>query len=130
MSPEMRGEVKRLDQYTAEAKLLCQHKLQSLEDVRNHKETKQEKLKNLYNERDRLYYKRKSLENGIEKDVITEEIIKITDKIKNVKIELFCCDDIAERSNKMVEEIRFIEEDKWKRQKERNRRFKVIANNF
>ncbi len=29
--------------------------------------------------------KRKSLENGDNKDIVTEEIIKVTDKIKNIK---------------------------------------------
>ena len=121
MFPEMRKEIKKLDQYTVEAKLLCQYKLESLEDVRNHKETKQEELKNLYNERNRLYYRKKALDAGAEKDVITEDIIKVTDKIKRVKKELFYCDDIIERSNKMVEDIRFIEEEKWRKQKERDK---------
>lgn len=121
MSPEMRKEVKKLDQYSAEARLLYQYKLETLEDIRNHKETKQEKLKNLYNERNRFYYKRKSMEDGIEKDAITEEIIKVTDKIKIVKKELFYCDNIIERSNNMVEDIKFIEEERWKKQKERDK---------
>jgi len=110
--------------------LLYQYKLETLEDVRNHKETKQKELKNLYNERNRFYYKRKSMEDGIEKDEITEEIIKVTDKIKSVKKELFYCDNIIERSNNMVEDIKFIDGEKWRKQNERGRKIKEITNIF
>lgn len=124
MSPEMRREVKRLEQYAAEAKLLSQYKLRTLEDIRNFKELKQDELKDLYNERNRFYYKRKSMEDGIEKDAITEKIIKVTDKIKDVKKELFYCDDIVERSTKMLEDIKFIEKEKWREQKEKKQKEK------
>ena len=90
-------------------------------NVRNCKELKQNELKNLYNERNRLYYKRKGLDGGTEKDAVTEEIIKVTDKIKNVKRELFYCDDIVERTNKILDEIKFIEEEKWNKQNEKDK---------
>ena len=121
MSPEMRREVKRLDQYSAEANMICKYKLKTLDDVRNCKELKQNELKNLYNERNRLYYKRKGLDGGDDKDIVTKEIIKVTDKIKNVKRELFYCDDIVERSTKIVEDIKFIEEEKWNKQNEKEK---------
>ncbi len=121
MSPEMRREIRKLDQYSAEANIICKYKLKTLDDVRNGKELKQEELKNLYNERNRLYYKRKGLEGADDKDTVTEEIIKVTDKIKNVKRELFYCDDIVERTNKMVEDIKFIEEEKWNKQNEKEK---------
>lgn len=121
MSPEMRREIKKLNQYSAEANMICKYKLKTLDDVRKHKESKQDELKNLYNERNRLYYKRKGLEEGVGKDVVTEDIIKVTDKIKNVKRELFYCDDIMERANRMLEDIKFIEEEKWNKQNEKNK---------
>ena len=117
MSYEMRREIKRLEKYTDEARLLCKYNLKTVDDVRNYMATKQDELKELYNERNRLYYKRKTLEDGAERDVITEDIIKVTDKIKNAKKEFFYCDDIVERSNKMVEDVKFVEEEKWKKQK-------------
>ena len=121
MSPEMRREIRRLDQYSAEANMICKYKLRTLDDVRKHGESKQDELKNLYNERNRLYYKRKGLDGETEKDVVTEDIIKVTDKIKNVKRELFYCDDIVERTNKMLEDVKFIEEEKWNKQNEKDK---------
>ncbi len=121
MSPDMRREIRRLDQYSAEANMMCKYKLRTLDDVRNCKELKQNELKNLYNERNRLYYKRKGLDSGDDKDMVTKEIIKVTDKIKNVKRELFYCNDIDERTNKMVEDIKFIEEEKWNKQNEKEK---------
>ena len=121
MSPEMRREVKRLEQYSAEANMLSKYKLKTLEDVRNYKELKQDELKDLYNERNRLYYKRKSLDGETEKDAVTEDIMKVTDKIKDVNKVLFYCDDIVDRSAKMVEDIKFVEEEKWNKQNEKNK---------
>ena len=119
MSPEMRKAVRKLDQYTAEANLMCKYKLETLKDVKSYKEKSMDNLRDLYNKRNRLYYKRKSMEDGTEKDAVTEEIIKVTDKIKNVKRELFYCDDIVERTNEAVENIKYIEEEKWKKQNEK-----------
>ena len=121
MSPEMRREIRRLDQYSAEANMMCKYKLRTLDDVRKHRESKQDELKNLYNERNRLYYNRKGLDGGDDKNIVTKEIIKVTDKIKNVKREMFYCDDIVERTNKIVEDIKFIEEEKWNKHNEKNK---------
>ena len=121
MPPEMRREVKRLEQYSDEANMMCKYKLKTLDDVRNCKELKQNELKNLYNERNRLYYKRKGLDGGTEKDAVTEDIIKVTDKIKNAKREVFYCDDIVERTNKILDEIKFIEEERWNKQNEKDK---------
>lgn len=121
MSAEMRKEIRKLDQYSAEAKMLCKYKLKTLDDVRKHRESKQDELKDLYNERNRLYYKRKVLAEGTDKDAVTEDIIKVTDIIKNIKRELFYCDDIIKRTSKMVEDIKFIEEERWNKQNEKNK---------
>ena len=61
------------------------------------------------------------MDGGSEKDGVTEDIIKVTDKIKNVKRELFYCDDIVERTNKILDEIKFIEEEKWNKQNEKDK---------
>ena len=121
MSPEMRKAVRKLEQYTAEANLMCKYKLETLKDVKSYKEKSIEKLRDLYNERNRLYYKRKSMDDGSEKDVVTEEIIKVTDKIKNTKKDIWYCTDIVERTNEVVENIKYIEEEKWKKQNEKNK---------
>ena len=125
MSPEMRKAVRKLDQYTAEVNLMCKYKLETLKDVKSYKGKSMENLRDLYNERNRLYYKRKSMDDGAEKDAITEEIIKVTDKIKNTKKEIWYCNDIVERTNEVVENIKYIEEVKWKKQNEKLKKQKV-----
>ena len=65
-----------------------------------------------------MYYKRKSITEDAGKDEITEEIIKVTDKIKNVKKELLYCDNLIERSTQIRENVKYIEEEKWNKQKE------------
>ena len=38
ISPEMRKAVRKLEQYTAEANLMCKYKLETLKDVKSYKE--------------------------------------------------------------------------------------------
>ena len=127
MSPEMRKAVRKLEQYTAEANLMCQYKLESLKDIENHKEKRIDNLKDLYNERNRLYYKRKNMIDSDEKNVITEEIIKVTDKIKNIKKEIWYCDDIIERSYEVKENIKYVEQNKWREQGNKKKREKGLV---
>ena len=121
LSPEMRREVRKLEQYSEKVRFVCKNKLETLKDVSDYKDVKQEKLRKLYNARNRLYYKRKGLNSSDEKDVVNEEIIKVTGKIKMVKKEIKMCDEVEEKTNKMVEDVRFVEAEKWKKQDEKNK---------
>ncbi len=121
LSPEMRREVRKLEQYSAEVNLVCKYKLETLQDVDNHKDKKKDELRELYNTRNRLYYKRKEITDDVQKDEITKEIIKVTDKIKSTKKELWYCDDIIERTNEIKENLKYLEDEKWKKQKEKSK---------
>ena len=114
-------QARKLEQYSEKVRFVCKNKLETLKDVSDYKDVKQEELKKLYNKRNRLYYKRKGLEGGDNKDIVTEEIIKVTDKIKNVKREMFYCEDIVERTNKILDEIKFIEKERWNKQNEKDK---------
>ena len=121
LSPEMRKEVKKLEQYSEKVRFVCKNKLEKLDDVRDYKEIKQKELKELYNERNRLYYRRKKLVSGDEKDVVNEGIMKVTDKIKKVKKEIKMCDEVEGNVGKMKEDIKQVEgKEQEKVQKEKN----------
>lgn len=95
--------------------------METIQDVDNHKDKKKDELRELYNTRNRLYYKRKEIADDVQKDKITKEIIKVTDKIKSTKKELWYCDDIIERTNEIKENLKYLEEEKWKKQKDKSK---------
>lgn len=84
LSPKMRAEVRKMEMYSEKIRFLCKYKMSNFADVENVKELKQEELRNCLNERNRLYYKRKSLRSDVEKEKLTKDIIRITDKIKMI----------------------------------------------
>lgn len=76
LSPEMRAEVKKMDKYSEQIRFICKYKLETINNIDNLKEKKQEELQKTLNTRNRLYYKRQKLDNESEKDVVTKEIIR------------------------------------------------------
>jgi hypothetical protein len=77
-----------------------------------------------------LYYKRKAITEATEKDTVTEDIIKVTEKIKNTKKELFYCDNLIERSTQIRENVKCIEEEKWKKQNEKEQKMEAQERSF
>ena len=77
--------------------------------------------KNL-NTRNRLYYKRKKLTKESEKDVVTKEIISVTSDLEKVRKEIKLCDEIADNSRKMEEQIKKMEERKQEKIKEKEKK--------
>lgn len=115
LTPRMREAINKMNKYSEEIRFMCKYKISTLADIERVKDERKNDLRVLDNERNRLYYKRCKLSDSKEKDEISKEIIKVTDKMKNVKKELWYCNDIASRSYEMVEDVRYVEEDRWKK---------------
>ena len=64
--------------------------------------------------RNRLYYKRRNKKGGTEKNIVTEESIKVTDKIKNTKKQILYCNDIVESANERLKILSILREEKNK----------------
>ena len=110
LSPEIREEVKKMDKYSEQIRFICKYKLETISDVDNLKEQKQEELQKTLNARNRLYYKRQKLDNGSEKDVVTKEIVSVTSVIEKVRKEIKLCDEVGDNSRKMKEQIKEMKE--------------------
>ena len=106
LTPKMRAEVKKMDKYSEQIRFICKYKLETINDVENLKEQKQEELQKILNTRNRLYYKRQKLDNESEKDSITKEIIDVTYAIKKIRKEIKLCDEVGDNSRKMKEQIK------------------------
>ena len=122
LTPEMRAEVKKMDEYSERIRFLCKYKIETMSDVDNVKEQKQEELQKILNIRNRLYYKRQKLDSGIEKDRVTKEIIDVTSVLTRVRKEIRLCDKVTDNARKMKEQIKEVDE-KEKEKKKKDRRF-------
>ena len=120
----MRAEVKKMDKYSEQIRFICKYKLETINDIENLKEQKKEELQNTLNTRNRLYYKRKKLDNESEKDVITKEIISVTSVVQKIRKEIKLCDEVGDNSRKMKEQIKEMEERKQEKVKEKEKKKK------
>ncbi len=110
LTPKMRAEVKKMDKYSERIRFLCKYRIETLSDIDNVKENKQEEMKKLLNTRNRLYYKRQKLDNEGEKDVVTKEIISVTSTIEKVRKEIRMCDEVCDNARKMKAQIKEMKE--------------------
>ena len=124
----MREEVKKMDKYSEKIRFLCKYRIETLRDIDNVKENKQEEMKNLLNTRNRLYYKRQKLDNEGEKDVVTKEIISVTFVIEKVRKEIRMCDEVCNNVPKMKDQIKEIDDKEKKKMKEKERERKLKKN--
>lgn len=118
----MRQAVKKMDKYSEQIRFICRYKLETVNDIENLKEQKQEELQKTLNTRNRLYYKRQKLDNESEKDVVTKEIISVTSAIEKVRKEIRLCDEVSDNTRKMKEQIKEMKEKKESiKKKEKNK---------
>lgn len=106
LTPEMRQAIKKLDKYSEQVRFVCKNKIETMSDIDNIKEKKQEELKKILNIRNKLYYKRQKVDNENEKENITNQIIDITAVLTKVRKELKLCDEISNNVLKMKEQIK------------------------
>ncbi len=114
-----REEVKKMDEYSEKIRFLCKYKIETMSDVDNVKEKKQEEMQNILNTRNRLYYKRQKLDNENEKDSVTKEIINVTSVLQKVRKEIRLCDDIYDSVPRMKKQIKEVDEKENENAKEK-----------
>ena len=131
LTPKMREEVKKMDKYSERIRFLCKYKIETMSDIDNVKEKKQEEMQKILNTRNRLYYKRQKLDNENEKDSVTKEIIDVTAVLTKVRKEIKLCDEIYDGVPKMKEQLKELDEQgkenvkdkKLKEKKKKDRRY-------
>ncbi len=128
LTPKMRAEVKKMEKYSEQIRFICKYKLENINDIENLKEQKKEELQKTLNTRNRLYYKRQKLDNESEKDVVTKEIISVTSTMEKVRKEIRLCDEVADNTRKIQEQVKEMKESeqekvKDKKLKERKKKY-------
>lgn len=121
LTPKMRAEVKKMDEYSERIRFLCKYKIETMSDIDNVKEKKQEEMKKVLNVRNRLYYKRQKLDSGTERDSVTKEIIDVTSILTKVRKEIRLCGEFYDDVPKMKKQIRKTEEKLNKKEKQKRK---------
>lgn len=125
LTPEMRAEVKKMDEYLERIRFLCKYKIETMSDVDNIKEQKKEELQKILNIRNRLYYKRQKLDSEIEKDSVTKEIIDVTSGLAKVRKEIKLCDEIYDNVPRMKGQIKELDDKEKQKIKEKEQEKKL-----
>ena len=128
LTPEMREAVKKMDKYSEQIRFICRYKLETVNDIENLKEQKQEELQKTLNTRNRLYYKRHKLDNESEKDVVTKEIISVISAIEKVRKEIRLCDEIGDNARRMKEQLKEMKDKEKEKVKKKEKKKKDRRN--
>lgn len=101
ITPELIREIKKMDEYSNQAKLLVTNNINTEEELLKFKKSIYEKINPLKSERENLWKKHKKAKTDDEKKDIENQIIDISKKITPLAEQIKCCNDITNRLNKI-----------------------------
>lgn len=101
ITPELIREIKKMDEYSNQAKLLATNNINTEEDLLKFEKSIYEKINPLKSERENLWKKHKKAETDDEKKDIEKQIIDISKKISPLAEQIKCCNNITNRLNKI-----------------------------
>ena len=113
VSPALREELLRGERFSQEVRLLSQYKIDTAEQLEAHQGKVQSALGERISQRAALYRQIRTVavqSDPERKDRVKQEISTLTGQIKNLRKEVALCEDIAQRSEKMRENLRVQEE--------------------
>lgn len=101
ITPELIREIKKMDEYSNQAKLLATNNINTEEDLLKFEKSIYEKINPLKSERENLWKKHKKAKTNDEKKDIENQIIDISKKISPLSEQKKCCNNITNRLNKI-----------------------------
>lgn len=110
ISSDMRREIKKMDTISNEIKFLCKNKIKNTQELFLYKKQAIDKLNEMLKERAKLRRIKQKEENIEEKKKVYDNILNLSNSIFELKREVGYCEDIEERSQKMKENIKELEE--------------------
>lgn len=113
--PALREELLRGERFSQEVRLLSRYKIDTAEQLEAHQGKVEDDLKALLSQRAALYRQFRSVavqSDPERKDWVKQEISNLTGQIKKLRKEVALCEDIAQRSEKMRENLRMAREEK------------------
>lgn len=110
ITPEMRKEIKKMEEISNEIKFLCRNKIKTAKELFSYKELVTDELKNKMKERNTLRRKRQKEKVPEERQKLCDNILDLSDKIKYLKQEVVYCVKIEEQNQKIKKNIKDMEE--------------------
>ena len=123
----LKEDLLKLDKITAETRLLGRENISTDEHLFSYKESLKGQIKTLNDDRTHLRKKARTKMSDDELSKVKEQISMVSDKIRELNKEVRLCDDIAERSKVMeqnLETIRAEEEKQQRKEQKRNDKFR------
>ena len=106
----LREELRCMDQITKEATLLCKKRIETVDDLKKEESTVKDKLESLIKERRCIYNKIRRCKNPDTKEKLQRDVCSLSEEIKELRKEVRLYEGIKNRSLKMKEIIKAMNE--------------------
>lgn len=110
LTPEIRKEIKKMDQISEEIKFLCRNKIKTTEELFSYKKLVTDELKNQMKVRNTLRRKRQKETLPEKRQKLCDEILDLSNKINYLKKEVVFCENIETQNQKIKENLKEIQE--------------------
>lgn len=116
MTPELIAEIKKMDEYSNQAKFLANNNINTEQELLEFEKTAYEKVNPLKSKRENLWKKHKRVKTDEEKQSIENEIVEISKQITPITEEIKHCNNIMQRLDeiKQIQLCQQIEQEKNK----------------
>ena len=101
MTPELIADIKKMDEYSNQARFLTRYNINTNQDLLNFEKSAYEKVNPLKSKRENLWKKHKRAKTDEEKQVIENEIVEISKQITPITEEIKHCNNIKQRVDKI-----------------------------
>ena len=110
ITPEMREEIKKLNETSNQIKFLCRNKIKTTEELFEYKNLVQDELKNQIKIRNSLRRKRQKEKEPDIRQKLCDDILELSNKIKYLKQEVNYSEKIEEQTQKIKTTLKEIQE--------------------
>ena len=121
ITPEMRKDIKKMEEISDEIKFLCRNKSKTTKELFSYKELVTDELKSKMKERNTLRRKRQKEKEPEKRQKLCDDILDLSDKIKYLKQEVVYCEKIEEQNQKIKQNIKDMEEKEQENEKSKKK---------
>ena len=101
MTPELIAEIKKMDEYSNQARFLARYNINTNQDLLNFEKSAYERVNPLKSKRENLWKKHKRAKTDEEKQAIENEIVELSKQITPITEEIKHCNNIKQRMVKI-----------------------------
>ena len=119
MTPELRQEIKKMDEISDEIKFLCRNKIKTTEELFSYKKLVKDELNKQLKSRNSLRRKRQKENDPEERQKLCEEILVLSDKINYLKQEVVYCEKLEEQNKVIKTNLKEMQENEREKENEK-----------